>query len=138
MKKIFRKAFYDAKGHLKKGNIFMLAVAFILGSVFSALVSSFANDILMGLINYLSGFDKKGDEIIKYGMNISKFVGSLMYFIIVTLFVFVFLLIYYLIKRLIESRKPVVEEIKPEPKPTIEEQILTELKQLNVNLTNKK
>ncbi|WP_084270845.1 large conductance mechanosensitive channel protein MscL [Mycoplasmopsis sturni] len=140
MKNIFKNAFKDARGHLKKGNIFMLAVAFILGTVFGALVSSFANDILMGFIKHVANIPDNNEWVVS-GMNIGKFLGALIYFVVVTAFVFLFLFIYFLIIRYIAYRKelknptPVKE---PEaPKPTTEELILAELKQLNEKLSQK-
>ncbi|UUD35848.1 MscL family protein [Mycoplasmopsis citelli] len=140
MKKLLKLAIKDAKGHLKKGNIFMLAVAFILGTVFGSLVSSFANDILMGLIASLVGktdsLDALSWKAVKYG----KFLGALIYFLVVSAFIFVFLVVYFSVIRIKEKRllikNPVVPEQKAStPAPTTEELILAELKSLNENLT---
>ncbi|MDO8064064.1 large conductance mechanosensitive channel protein MscL [Candidatus Phytoplasma bonamiae] len=48
--KEFKKGFQD---FISKGNIVQLAVAFILGQLFTKVVSSLATDIIMPPINYL-------------------------------------------------------------------------------------
>ncbi|VEU76026.1 MscL family protein [Mycoplasmopsis columboralis] len=138
-KNLFTLAVKDAKGQLKKGNIVMLAVAFILGTVFGAVVSSFANDILMGAIANVVGkqdLDGLAYGAIKYG----RFIGVLIYFVIVTFFVFVFLVGYFLIVRYREQRKlaknPVKEEVVA-PALTTEQLILEELKALNSKMSKK-
>ncbi|UUM19562.1 MULTISPECIES: MscL family protein [unclassified Mycoplasma] len=136
-KSLFKLAIKDAKGQLKKGNIFMLATAFILGNVFGALVSSFANDILMGMITSIVGendLDKLSYKAIKYG----KFLGALIYFIVVSLFVFVFLSVYFTVIRI--KNRYITDgknEPKPEkkPEPTTEQLILEELKNINTKLS---
>lgn len=129
----------DAAKVLKKGNVFMLAIGLLLGTVFNAVVASFANDILMNAIktHFMPGV--KLDEWEVAGMLLGKFLGTLIQFAIVTIFLFVALVGYFMISNAYKAHKaknqPVVE---PAPAaPTTEQLILEELKNLNKNLENK-
>ncbi|AKA49735.1 hypothetical protein VO56_00345 [Mycoplasmopsis gallinacea] len=129
----------DAAKVLKKGNVFMLAIGLLLGTVFNAVVASFANDILMNAIK--THFMPNGtlDTWEVSGMLLGKFLGTLIQFAIVTIFLFVVLVGYFMISNAYKAHKaknqPVVE---PAPAaPTTEQLILEELKNLNKNLENK-
>lgn len=133
---MFKKAIKSAKSHIQRGNMFMLAIGLLLGTVFGAVVSSLANDIIMSYISTnLLKYNNLDDYVVS-GMKVGKFLGVLLNFIIVTVFIFVVLVIYYLIYNF---RKAKLEKAKateaPAPKvPTTEELILAELKELNQNL----
>ncbi|QJG66835.1 MscL family protein [Mycoplasma phocoenae] len=127
---MFKKSWNDAKAVVIRGNMLMLAIGLILGAAFGAVVKSLANDIIMGAILNIIGSDvTKGlegmaQENILYG----KFLGALLYFLIVSVFIFFALLFVFLLKNF-KDRKKVVPVV--EPKPTTEELILEELKKLN-------
>lgn len=125
---MFKKSINDAKSVLKKGNVFMLAIGLLLGTVFSALVSSFANDILMAAIKHNILPEQKTEWVVA-GMNVGKFLGALMTFVIVTLFIFIILIVWFLIVNYRASKKSAPAPVAP--KPTTEELILEELKKLN-------
>lgn len=64
----------EFKDFLLKGNILQLAIAFVLGVAFAAVVTSFVDDILMALIaaifgepNFASLTLSVGDGVIRYG-----------------------------------------------------------------------
>lgn len=74
-----------------KGNLLELAVAFILGVAFSAVVTSFIDDVLMNVIAALVGkpdFNdltfKLGDGVIRYG----SFLTALVTFLLIALVLF--------------------------------------------------
>ncbi|ADE19605.1 large conductance mechanosensitive channel protein MscL [Mycoplasma crocodyli] len=132
---MIRKSFKQAKETLKKGNIFMLAVAFILGVVFNAVVSSLANDVIMSAIASKLNFADLAQ--MKYnGILYGKFLATLINFIVVSLFLFLMLSFYFLIVNFKNRKK--VEPVKEAPKPTTEELILEELRKLNEKLNAKK
>jgi len=54
-----KKFFNEFKKFISRGNIVDLAVAVIIGSAFSAIVTAFTNKIIMPLINYLLSFGAK-------------------------------------------------------------------------------
>ena len=77
----------EYKEFLFRGNLLDLAVAFILGAAFNAVVQSFANDIIMAAIAGLFGLDdvsalKAGP--VKYGL----FLAALLSFIIIATVLF--------------------------------------------------
>ncbi|MHA3859271.1 large conductance mechanosensitive channel protein MscL [Mycoplasma sp. Z463D] len=151
-KDLHKKSWAESKAQMKRGNLLMLAIGFIIGGVFTALVSSFANDIIMSAITRAFGkstndwvlapvFNGKGE--VTGGIHIGKFLAALIQFIIVSLVVFGILYFYFWIKNYREYRKalknPVVEEAVVEaPAPTTEELILAELKKMNQNLDDSK
>ena len=81
----------DFKDFIMRGNVVDLAVAVIVGAAFTAVVNSFANDILMQIVAAVFGkpdfndltFDL-GDAVIRYG----AFITVLINFLIVAFVVF--------------------------------------------------
>ncbi|AAT28105.1 MscL family protein [[Mycoplasma] mobile] len=132
------KSYDEAKSALKRGNILMLAVGLLLGTVFGALVASFANDILLGAIGIginalginINNFSDLSFQTIRYG----NFISALLTFIIVSLFIFFALFIYFVIRniRLDNLKKKYPERyVVAAPKPSTDELILEELRTLN-------
>ncbi|SJZ40692.1 large conductance mechanosensitive channel [Mycoplasmopsis verecunda] len=125
----------------------MLAIGFLLGGVFTALVSSFANDIIMAAITRAFGTSTNDWVLapvmengkVVGGIYIGKFISAIIQFVIVSGVVFGILYFYFWFKNYVAYRKalknPVVEEpVAPAPAPTTEELILAELKKLNANV----
>jgi len=84
----------DLKNFLLRGNIVDLAVAFILGLTFNAIVQAFANDLLLGLVGALFGqpdfstlsFEVNGNAVV-YGTTIDALlnfllIGTSLFFIV--------------------------------------------------------
>ncbi|GAB3622944.1 large-conductance mechanosensitive channel protein MscL [Mariniluteicoccus endophyticus] len=71
------------KEFLMKGNLIELAVAFIMGTAFAAVVKSFSS-LLMDIIARLAGFDptKAFSETAVWGIKIGDFLGSALSFLI--------------------------------------------------------
>ncbi len=81
----------DFKAFAIQGNLLELAVAFILGVAFAAVVSSLVNDVLMNVIAAIAGkpdFDDLtfaiGDGVIRYG----RFLTALVTFLIIAFVLF--------------------------------------------------
>ena len=74
----------EFKGFIMRGNVVDLAVAVIVGAAFTAVVNSFANDILMQIVAAVFGkpdfndltFDL-GDAVIRYGAFITVLINFL-------------------------------------------------------------
>ncbi|AWX42944.1 large conductance mechanosensitive channel protein [Metamycoplasma cloacale] len=134
-KHYFRNAASDARKVVSKGNMFMLAIGIIIGTAFSAVVSSLANDVIMEAIKSIwKGADGDLEKwTLSNGVKIGKFLGALLNFVVVSLFIFATLMIIYSIKNIHDYRKhkndPITEE--PAPEPTHEELMLAELKKMN-------
>ncbi|QKT05290.1 MscL family protein [Mycoplasma sp. OR1901] len=135
-----RKSYKEATNYFKKGNFLILAVGFISGLIFKDLVTSLANDIILGAISSIYNF-KNADinSLAWYGIKYGKFIGILINFILITLILFIILVVVFFIKSFItdfrNKRKPPVEE-GIEKQITIEEQILEQLKLINEKLNS--
>ena len=104
----------EYKEFLFRGNLLDLAVAFILGAAFNAVVQSFANDIIMEGIAGLVGLD--GVEQLTAGpMLIGKFLAALLSFVIVATVLFA------IIKAASRFQRPPVDEM---PAPETDEVLL--------------
>lgn len=78
----------EYKAFLLRGNLLDLAVAFILGAAFNAVVQSFANDIIMALIASLFGLEDVSEMsagAVLYG----RFLAALLSFLIIATVLFV-------------------------------------------------
>ncbi|WP_051677966.1 large conductance mechanosensitive channel protein MscL [Mycoplasmopsis opalescens] len=129
---MLKKASKKAWSVVKRGNMFMLAIGLLLGTVFNSVVRSLADDIIMAPITkYLKGV-KLEEWKLENGMLIGKFISNLISFVIVSLFIYIGLMVIYTIFILAENRrKKKAEESNAEPVLTNEEQILNELKRIN-------
>ena len=77
----------EYKEFLFRGNLLDLAVAFILGAAFNAVVQSFANDIIMAAIAGLVGLDSLAE--MRLGpMLVGNFLASLLGFVIIATVLF--------------------------------------------------
>src|ERR687895_1510264 len=81
----------DFKAFAVQGNLLELAVAFILGVAFAAVINSFVNDVLMNVIAAVAGEPdfsdltfSIGDGVIRYG----SFLTALVTFLIIALVLF--------------------------------------------------
>ena len=82
----------DFKEFALKGNLLELAVAFVLGTAFAAVVASFVNDVIMNVIAAVVGKPdfsgltfSIGDGVIKYG----SFLTALATFLLIAFVLFV-------------------------------------------------
>lgn len=111
-----KKFIHDFKEFAFKGNILDLAVGMMIGSAFTAIVTSLVNDICMPLFGLMTGrvdfskmffaldgkeysslaeAEKAGAAVVKYGSFISAFVN----FILIALVIFLFLRLVVKLKR---------------------------------------
>ncbi len=124
-----------------KGNVVDLAVGFIIGAAFSAIVNSLVGDIIMPLIGAIGSYDfsnyfiplaknvtatnladaKKQGAVLAYG----NFITLTLNFLIVALVLFFVVRSMNQLKRL-QAAEPPAEP----PKPSAEVQLLTEIRDL--------
>ncbi len=130
----------EFKEFITKGNIFDLAVAFIIGGAFKALISSLVKNVIMPALSILlgeEGFDNykyviteanDADGIVENAIYWGVFLQDIVDFIIIAFAIFT---IVYVFNRLQERRKKVevIEEVIAEAKPTVEE-LLTDIKSI--------
>lgn len=108
----------EYKEFLFRGNLLDLAVAFILGAAFNAVVQSFANDIIMAAVAGLFGLDNVAElkaGPIQYGL----FLSALLSFVIIATVLFA------IIKAAARFQRPPDETEAPE---TDEVMILREIR----------
>jgi large conductance mechanosensitive channel len=123
-----------------KGNVVDLAVAVIIGAAFGAIVTSLVNDIIMPIVGMIGGLDfsnyfialsskvtaanladaKKQGAVLAYG----SFMTLVVNFILVAFVLFMVIRVMSRLKRRDEA-KPAAP-----PKPTREEELLTEIRDL--------
>ncbi len=102
----------EFKDFINKGNLVDLAVAFVMGGAFGALVSSFISNIVMGIIASIAGkpsFDaalqfgkavKNDKDVLEKPIRIGSFITTLVNFLIIA---FVMLLV---VKAYNKMKKP--------------------------------
>ena len=130
----------EFKTFITKGNIFDLAVAFIIGGAFKALISSLVKNVIMPALSILigeEGFDNykyviteanEVEGIVENAIYWGVFLQDIVDFIVIAFAIFT---IVYVFNRLQERRKKLdkVEEAVVESKPTVED-LLTDIKSL--------
>lgn len=117
----------EFKKFISKGNVLDLAVAVIIGGAFGKIIASFVNDIIMPIIGIILGginFSELsavvGSATISYGL----FIQAIIDFLIIAICIFLFV-------KLINKRKKQIDAPPaPPPKPTNEELLLTEIRDL--------
>lgn len=124
----------EFKEFISRGNVIDLAVGIIIGSAFTAIVTSLVNQIIMPIIGFIiGGFDfsgltipqnvKKGDAAIYYG----AFIQQVINFLIIAFVVFCMV---KLINRFKRKKIEEVEEKPVEPVVSAELKMLTEIRDL--------
>jgi len=125
-KKGIAKFFDDFRKFISKGNVIDLAVGVIIGSAFTAIVTSLVDDIIMPLVGtVLAGVNFKDLGIyIPWGnhpyINIGNFIQTVIVFFLTSLCVFIIIKIISIFYR---KQKAVA-------KPTKEQELLTEIRDL--------
>ena len=110
-------------------NVLDLAIGFVMGAAFTAVVNSMVNDLIMPLVGVvLGGLDFTGLAITVGSASITygNFIQAIINFLIIA---FVLFLIVRSVNKLTESQAK-EEEAAPPPEPTAEEKLLTEIRDL--------
>lgn len=129
----------EFKEFISRGNVLDMAVGIIIGAAFTAIVTSLVDDILSPAIGYLIGGINFSDfsytfpallegmepAEIKYGV----FIQAVISFLLTALAVFCLLKVINKLNRK-KPEAPAEEEPAPEPEPTKEELLLTEIRDL--------
>lgn len=91
----------EFKDFINKGNLVDLAIAFVLGGAFAALVTSFIDNVVMGIISQIAG-KPNFDEVMQFGtakknaagvlqkpIRIGSFITTVVNFLILAFVVFI-------------------------------------------------
>lgn len=123
-----KQFFIDFKNFAMKGNILDMAIGVVMGTAFTAIVNSLVKDVFTPIISALTGvanFEnlnfKLGEAIINYG----NFLNAIISFIIVAFSIFCMIKV---MSRLMKEKQK--EETKETPKPSREEELLSEIRDL--------
>jgi large conductance mechanosensitive channel len=126
----------EFKEFAMRGNVVDLAVGVIIGAAFGKIVTSLVNDIIMPPIGYLTGgvdfkslkiIIKHGDPLKKIAdvsINYGNFINTVIEFLIVAFCIFM------VVKAINSMKKPVEVVVVPDPEPTAEEVLLTQIRDL--------
>lgn len=124
----------EFKKFIMRGNVVDLAVAVIIGGAFGKIVTSFVNDIVMPLLSIIMGKTSFADmkyvitpgteEIAEVAFNYGLFFQSIIDFLIISLSIFL------VIKLLASFKKKQEEQPAAPAKPTKEEELLSEIRDL--------
>ena len=98
----------EYKAFLFRGNLLDLAVAFILGAAFNAVVQSLANDVIMAAVAGVVGLDSV-EEMAVGPMLIGRFLAALISFVIIATVLFM------IIKAAARFQKPTPAETDVPP-----------------------
>jgi large conductance mechanosensitive channel len=127
----------DFKKFILRGSVLDVAVAFVVGVAFNAVVLSFANDVVMGFIGAIFGKPNFNNvawnigscKVNQFNVKVCKgtvaygaFITAIVNFLIVALAVFIFI-------KTFERLQQLRAEEEPEPEPlTRSEELLTEIR----------
>lgn len=122
-----KKIINEFKEFAVRGNVLDLAIGVIIGGAFNKIVSSLVENIIMPPIAAITGgvdFENlvyviKPDVVLKYGI----FIQNVVDFLITALSIFIFI-------KVISKLNRKKEEVKEEPKLTVEQELLTEIRDL--------
>jgi large conductance mechanosensitive channel len=126
----------EFKEFAMRGNVVDLAVGVIIGAAFGKIVTSLVNDIIMPPIGYLTGgidfknlkvLLKQGDptkKIADVSINYGNFINTTIEFLIIAFCIFM------VVKGINAMKKPEEVVAAPDPEPTKEELLLTEIRDL--------
>lgn len=126
LRKGVRCMWQEFKKFAFKGNVMDLAVGVIIGAAFGKIVTSLVADIITPLVGLLLGGInithlqiQIGNAVVKYG----SFLQTIVDFLIVAFSIFMFIRFFNKLKR-----KEETEEKQEESKPSREEELLTEIR----------
>ncbi|OGX79580.1 mechanosensitive ion channel protein MscL [Exiguobacterium sp. SH31] len=113
-----------------KGNMINLAVAFILGAAFTAIVTSLVNDIFMPLLGILIGgidFSTLAVTVLGVSVTYGNFLQEIVKFFLIAFALFM------MVKGINRLKREQAIEETPEPELSREEQLLSEIRDLLKN-----
>jgi len=131
--------FSEFKTFVAKGNVLDLAVGVIIGAAFGKIVTSLTEDIIMPIISLATGdidfkewyvpLDGKSYANLEAAkaakaatVNVGLFLNAVIYFFIIAFCVFL------IVRFANRFKEPTVVEVKPDPTPSKEEILLTEIR----------
>lgn len=135
-----KKGFFgEFKEFIARGNVMDMAVGVIIGGAFGKISTSLVNDIIMPLISMLTGgidfsawkwvLKSAVGETPEVAVNFGVFLATVLDFIVIAFAVFCMIRAINSFHRK-KEKAPAAEEPAPEPEPSAEELLLTEIRDL--------
>ncbi|MBP1737391.1 MAG: mscL [Oscillospiraceae bacterium] len=122
-----KKFLQEFKAFAIKGNVIDLSVAVIIGSAFSAIVTSLVNDLIMPLIGAI--FTVPDFSLLSFNVNGTPImIGSLIQTVVN--FLIIAISIFSVVKVISKFQKPKEEKTEALPTPSNEERLLTEIRDI--------
>lgn len=135
MKKL--KFISEFKEFISRGNVVDLAVGIIIGSAFTAIVTSLVNQVIMPVIGFIIGginftdfrwvLKNAHDNTPEVAVNYGAFVQQVINFLIIAFVVFSMVKLINVLKR---KKVEEIEDKKADDKPSPEVELLTEIRDL--------
>ncbi len=135
-----KKFITEFKEFALKGNVLDLAIGVIIGGAFNKIVSSLVNDIIMPPIGAITGgVDFKDLKYIlkpemgdnpAVTLNYGAFIQNVVDFFIIALSIFIFIKVVSKLNKKKKDESKEEETKEEEPKLTIEQELLTEIRDL--------
>ena len=139
MREKSKKFITEFKEFALKGNVLDLAIGVIIGGAFNKIVSSLVNDIIMPPIGAITGGVDFKDlkyilkpqigDIPAVTLNYGAFIHNVVDFLIIAFSIFIFIKVVSKLNRKKEEANK-EESIVEEPKLTVEQELLTEIRDL--------
>ncbi len=130
----YNNMFKDFKEFAMRGNVIDMAVGVVIGAAFGKIVSSFVSDIIMPPIGLLLGgvdfsnlsmtLKEATDDAEAITLNYGMFINTVVDFVIIAFAIFM------VIKQISRFKKKEEEAPAEESKPSKEEELLTEIRDL--------
>ena len=117
----------EFKQFITRGNVMDLAVGVIIGGAFQSIVTSLVNDIFMPFIGIFIGKDSFSNLSLSIGsatISIGNFIQAIINFLILALVIFC------MVKVVNRFHRKKEEAPSPQPNPSSEEILLTEIRDL--------
>lgn len=125
-----KKFLSEFKEFISKGNVMTMAVGIIMGSTFTAIITSLVNDIITPIIGMIiGGVDFSGIclTVGSASITLGVFIQAVINFLLTALILFL------VVKAFNRFQRKKEEEPKKDPEPSAEEKLLTEIRDLLKN-----
>lgn len=122
--------FQEFKDFITKGNILDLAIGLVMGSAFTAIVTSLVNDIITPFIGIFTGSLDFSQYVVKFlgaQLKIGSFIQAIFSFLIISLVLFFIIKALNKARQLAQRKEAVDEAVQA---PSEEVQLLTEIRDL--------
>lgn len=131
-----KKFFDEFKEFISRGNVMDMAVGIIVGSAFTAIVTSLVNDLIMPLVGIITGGINISDLAVTVGtadLKYGSFLQAVINFLIISFVVFSMVKVMNAARakaEVLAGKKKAEEEKKEEEKPDPQIVLLTEIRDL--------